>query len=106
MYYYYVTTQYHCHDMEMGEPELYGPFDSEEARAAEVERKRHDVDDWNLEEDTIVLLYLQSSELITDTGSEAPVAPAYEGYDDEENDDEDDEEGLTEVLEGESDEDE
>lgn len=64
MKHYYTETPYYCHDMCMGETSLTGPFDTPEERAADIEQKRQD-DHWNLQEDGITLLLIDSETEIT-----------------------------------------
>lgn len=59
MKYYYTETPYDCHGMEMGETSLTGPFATPEERAADIEQKRQD-DHWNLQEDGLTILLIDS----------------------------------------------
>ena len=79
MNYYYVETPYYCHDLKLGESSLVGPFKSKKARIADIENKRSDeVDEWNLQEDGISLLLIQSTTPITGSEAMMPVAPCFE----------------------------
>lgn len=75
--YYYTTTIYYCHALELETTELHGPFKAPEERAADIEAKRQD-DHWNLQEDTVTILLLDSTAPITAGETMTPVDPAFE----------------------------
>ena len=88
MRYYYVETSYFGHDMEMGETGLIVPFKTKKARAADIELKRQE-DEWNLEEDGVTILLLESSKPIRPGEAMTLLAAVFDEDADEEDADED-----------------
>lgn len=74
---YYTATPYYCHELEMGETSLHGPFETSEERAADIETKRQN-DHWNLQEDSLTILFLDSTSPIAKGETLSPVDPACE----------------------------
>jgi hypothetical protein len=78
------VTSYLSHDLALGDTELEGPFDTPEERVADIDKKRQE-DDWNLQEDTVTILLLDSESTIT---AGETMDPVWDCEDDPDYDDE------------------